>query len=136
MVLEGADALTMSYGQEQATCSQVWTVRTLAQNFSDPRSLEYLLAGTFEKMPADDRMQVDNQLGDGPGVMEARIELQRALARLKQVYELWQAVEYDTIVLGWDRKAARFFVKEKVRSSRSTSFRDFLVEGVYWSPAC
>lgn len=63
-------------------------------------------------------------------------ELRIHLTALKQVYNIYSQIEHKTIILGWDKKKGRFYIKEKGKRPQKISFPEFLRNSEFWSGIC
>ncbi len=63
-------------------------------------------------------------------------DLQYHIEKVKLAYTYYSQIEYDSVLLGWDRQKARFFIKEKYDAEQRMSFVEFLQKSKYWIPSC
>jgi hypothetical protein len=64
------------------------------------------------------------------------IELELCLQELNEIYNYYCRIKYSYMILGWDRNASCFYIKDNGPAPESISFHDFLKHARYWSPAC
>ncbi len=63
-------------------------------------------------------------------------EFQNRIDKIKRIYTYYTQIKYDSLLLGWDKEKARFFIKEKYRRKEKMSFSEFLQKSLYWVPNC
>ncbi len=63
-------------------------------------------------------------------------KIQNNIDEVKLIYDYYTQIEYDSLLLGWDRKKARFYIKEKYKAKKKMSFVEFLQKSNYWIPSC
>lgn len=109
-------------------------IKIMAQNIQNPKSLELLMKGKEEDISAVDKAVMEETLADMDiyGLFNLRAELEPLWFK----YELYLSVEYDALILGWDRAAARFFIKERIPAGPKKSFLAFLAEAPYFVYMC
>ena len=69
-----------------------------------------------------------------PGRTQANIH--QLLRFLQDYYDAYQQVDYTRLILAWDRRAARFVVKNKENPTKQLSFFEFLKEYEWYTPKC
>ncbi len=73
---------------------------------------------------------------DGYSKFKSLDELQKYINYIKIVYNYYLQMKYESVLMGWDKKNARFYIKEKYESKVKMSFVDFLKKSNYWSIIC
>ncbi len=63
-------------------------------------------------------------------------EIQNNIDEVKLIYDYYAQTKYDSLLLGWDREKARFYIKEKYEAKEKMSFIEFIQKSRYWVPSC
>ena len=111
-------------------------LRDIAKGSQDANTLDLLLSGDFQKISNADNEVINKAIGTDDSRFKSKQEIRSHLSKLKRVYEAYMSLEYGDLLLGWDRKASRFYIKEKGSSPKRMSFREFLITSEYWGPRC
>ncbi len=112
-------------------------IKELVSDLKSDKTLQLLLEKDFEQITEEDRKRIDKIVGTGNwDDFESIDELSDRLKLLKRTYDIWNSLEYRSLILGWDKAESRFYIKKKVGSSGKMSFKQFLIESEYWLPMC
>ncbi|QLG45378.1 hypothetical protein [Costertonia aggregata] len=118
--LEGYD-LTNSEGQKYHG-----DLRYLIYNVTDTKTLNHIISGEIEKINTADQQLIYKVIGEEKAYQSFEI-LSTIFKQLEQYYNLSKNIEYKSVVLGWNRKTGRFFIKEKIKNqSQHQTLHDFL----------
>ncbi len=63
-------------------------------------------------------------------------DVQKDIDTIKLAYTYYSQIEYDSVLLGWNKQKARFFIKERYKAKQKMSFAAFLQQIEYWLPNC
>ncbi len=63
-------------------------------------------------------------------------KIQDNINEVKLIYDYYAQIEYNSLLLGWDRQRARFYIKKKYKAKQKMSFVEFLQKNRYWVPGC
>ncbi|MEO0469138.1 MAG: hypothetical protein AAF206_05920 [Bacteroidota bacterium] len=127
--------IAFSY-QEEGTRQSYHTLRDLATSLEDPTALDHFVNKDYGKLSAEDQSEFDNLLGDGFGEFKDLEILHRHLSYLEKVHAQYQKLNYTSLVLGWNKKAGSFYVKENGERPPVMDFATFLQEMRYWMVVC
>lgn len=129
----------VSYEYSEEGCEarkSLYEIGVLARNIQDVRTLDYILNSQYSKICESDKDAIDKLIGDDYSKYNSMEELEYYLKRLFKTYTLYNKIESETIILGWDREEATFYVKHKQGKPVIQTFREFLINNAYWSPVC
>ena len=137
MNVKSESVLSYSYSEgDIAECRILSSIRNIAANLHDAATLNYILSNEFGKISAADAEVINESIGDDGIMLKSKAELVDYLNELKNVYDLYNLIEHEFLVLGWDREKGRFFVKEKGARPQHLEFIEFLKQKSYWTPIC
>lgn len=109
----------------------LFAMQTYIHNLERATDFEALLHKDYSHLPDD----LTRMIREGkPGRTKENIH--QLLLFLQDYYDAYQQVEYTTLILAWDRKAARFVVKNKENPAKRLSFLEFLKEHEWYTPKC
>ena len=65
-------------------------------------------------------------------------EMSSVLAEKYNTYLIYKNLEYDTLIMDWNKKTGKFYIKEKllIHINPNISFREFLLKSPEWLAAC
>jgi hypothetical protein len=134
----GEGALCFEYREEESfsNCNFLYGILDIARKISSDETLNHILSGEFEQIPAKDRVVINEMIGSSSNQFATPAALQQSLIALKEIFDLYQSLDSLEIILGWDRTKSRFYIKEKIARPPKASFQEFLINNTYWSPAC
>ncbi len=96
--------------------------KLLHQNIVDLSSEEQAVITKLRKKTSYGEMSVE--------------DLQYQIDKIKLAYTYYSKIKYDSVLLGWDRRKGRFFIKEKYDAEQRMNFVEFLQKSKYWIPSC
>jgi len=101
-------------------------LNAMLQKISDSNTLECILEKSTDDIVPSDKKLVEKLLGKDKSYAGIE-ELAAQIHQLKTIYEISKDIEYKSVMLGWDRDKARFFIKEKIKNdSPELSFLEFV----------
>jgi len=122
----------LSYGYEQlsehggSNFLYSGALQTMLRKITDQNTLECILEHSIESIVSEDKELVQKLYGKGKTYAGIE-ELAAQIRQLKTIYEIAKDVEYKSIILGWDRDEARFYIKEKIKNDApDMSFLEFV----------
>jgi len=102
----------------------------------DSKTIEFILNNQFDNIKEKDLASIDKNLGYYEE-LKSRDDLRKGIIEIKQIYDnYYTMIEYDSVLLGWDRKNARFYIKEKIKRQTNYSFFEFLKKTEFWTAIC
>lgn len=135
---KGDDLLCYEYKEEESfrNCTSISRIKDIVEDIKDIKSLGFLLLGKFDMISEYDNSIISEAIGTDDSRFKTKVELQKSLIELWQIYQIYQNLEATVILLAWDKQNARFFIKEKSGKPEKIYFKDFLINNTYWSPTC
>jgi len=126
------DDRILSYGYEE-----VWeqgvsnflysgALQNMLLKITDENTLVCILEKSMEDVIPEDRKIIEKLLGEGKNFQSIDV-LASQIQKLKIIYEISKDIKYKSVILGWNRDEARFFVKEKIENDAlEMSFLKFI----------
>lgn len=119
--------------------TDMYELRELVRKVTDGNLLNKLLNGHFSKLLPDEIALLRTTFGES-SCSEAScpigIELHDYLKTVYRKYVMYKKIRYKEIILGWDKQAGKFFIKNKIGINNHQSFYEFLKSGEFWVPTC
>ena len=132
--------ISYSYSQENENTSAQYIkeIEYMANKIIDDSTLTYLLKKNYESIHIDDRKFIENALvgQDSMGYFDSFDELSEKLNILKNAYDIYSQLDFMSVLMQWDKEKARFEIKSKSDEPKTMTFKEFLLENVYWTPIC
>lgn len=111
-------------------------LKYMLQKISDENTLECILERSIDDIIPEDRKLVEKLYGKNKsyrGIDDLATQIQQ----LKTIYKISHDVEYKSVILGWDRHTARFFIKEKIKNDApELSFLEFVRQLPFLMAVC
>ncbi|MDY7396345.1 hypothetical protein UMM65_13930 [Aureibaculum sp. 2210JD6-5] len=99
---------------------------------NDEQTLTYLKDRQFDTISEKDKEVVDQFIAED-GQFNTMEDLSKLMVHLNKVYKLYFAINYKSIVLGWNREEGRFFIKDQIKNDKEElSFKEFLENAEYY----
>jgi hypothetical protein len=108
-------------------------IADIAKAIQEGKTLDYILSREFEKISPNDKKIIDEIISENFYFQNI---LDRKLKELKEIYDTYSQLETTELILGWDIKNSRFYIKKKGKKLIIPSFKDFLAKNEYWSMRC
>lgn len=136
--MKNNDILSFEYSEKEcySGCKSIYKIRDIAGKIQNEQTLDFIINDQFENISTYDMNIINKTIGDSYSNFKSISELKMYLKELKQTYDLYSLIEHETLLLGWNKEKARFYIKEKGNHSKSGTFLEFLTENKYWSPSC
>ncbi|MCW3789702.1 hypothetical protein [Plebeiibacterium sediminum] len=131
----GDNLICFEYGQNKS-CKSLYLFKDIVNKMTDINTLDYLLAGEFEKINTVDNKLIQKGIGTDDSRFDSLNEMQEYLLRVKKVYDIYCKLETKELILGWNRIESRFYIKRKGECIVQVSFIDFLKSSEYWDWMC
>ncbi|MBW8243499.1 hypothetical protein K1F50_11855 [Muricauda oceani] len=132
--------ISYSYSQENENTpvQYIKEIEYMANKIIDDSTLTYLLKKNYESIHIDDRKFIENALvgQDSMGYFDSFDELSEKLNILKNAYDIYSQLECMSVLMQWNKEKARFEIKSKSDEPKTMTFKEFLLENVYWTPIC
>ncbi len=135
---DGDNLLCYEYIEYQgySNCKSLYSIKEIAEEIQDIKTLDYLLAGDFNKISRFDNNLILKAIGTDDSRFKSIEEIQKYLKQIKSIYNIYSKLETIELTLGWNRIESRFYIKETGTKPENISFRDFLIKNKYWSWMC
>lgn len=131
---ESNNLLSFEYSEKNTDMS-FYLVHEIVMQIKNSETLTFLQDGNFDKISDTDKEIINKVLNYG-NYKDPMQEIKQSLIHLNKVYNLYSLIEHETFVFGWNRQKARFYIKEKGKAPKKMTFKEFLLNNSYWSPAC
>ena len=139
MTIENNDILGFGFFQKRgmSNCkSAFYNIRNIVKQIQNEQTLDFVINDQIEKISAHDMTIINSTIGENYDDFKSLSELIMCLKELKQTYDLYSLIEHKTLLLGWNKEEARFYIKEKGNHPKSITFIEFLIGNRYWSVGC
>jgi hypothetical protein len=134
----GSDPICYSYKQDPSLMN--WTpinsIKDIAKGITSDKTLEFIIVGDFENIASEDEKVISKSIGLGFGKFKTKTDLQNTLKELRLAYDIYNQLDYNELILGWNRNESKFYIKDNGSKSSKQTFREFLIKNDYWSPKC
>ncbi len=135
IIPEGQSNFCFAYQQQKAP-KLLSSLATLVKELSEEQSLGYILEGEFKNLAPQDEACMQKYIGQDALHFQSQEELRQHLLNLQQIYRIYAQLDAFEIILGWNRSESRFYIKEKIKTSNTMTFKQFLMNGTYWGWIC
>lgn len=134
----GTDPICYSYKQDPSLMNwaSIHSIKDIARGITNKNTLKLVLEGDFENIASEDEKVISKSIGSGFGKFETKTDLQNTLKELREIYDVFNQLDYNELILGWNRNESKFYIKDNGSISSKQTFREFLIENDYWSPKC
>ena len=122
--------------QKYSNCKSLYRIKKIAEGIQDIKTLDYILAGDFNKISQVDNKLILEAIGSDDSRFNSKEELQKYLLDLKSIYNVYSMLDTMEFTFGWNRVESRFYIKESGNKPEKISFKDFLIKNRYWSAMC
>jgi hypothetical protein len=112
------------------------SLNNLIKKVEPSNTINLLLAGNSKDIEYEYSKIIESHIGNALENFRSVQEIQETLKDLKEIYNVFNQIEYDEIILGWDRESSKFYIKEKKKAKSKPSFIEFLAQAKYWKPLC
>ena len=112
---------------------QIWRIATKTEA---DNCLDNLLNNSLNEISESDKKIIEEAIGTDDSRFENIEALITCFQELKHIYEIYTQINYDWLILGWNRDEGAFFIKEKGKRIKVDSFKNFLKNTEMWSLAC
>jgi hypothetical protein len=112
---------------------QIWRI---ASKIEGDSTIENLLNNNFSEMAEVDKKIVEEAIGKDESRFNNKKSLIECFLELKHIYDIYTQINYDWLILGWNRNEGAFYIKEKGNNMKVDSFKGFLKNTKMWSAVC
>ncbi|QCX01905.1 hypothetical protein FGM00_17955 [Aggregatimonas sangjinii] len=111
-------------------------IQDMLRKLSHEETITYILNREPDKIKKEDKGIVKRLYGEGNRYRSIE-ELSVPIAKLRAIYEIAKDVEYKSVVLGWNRDTARFYIKERIKNNTPEhSFLEFVRQFQFLRAVC
>jgi hypothetical protein len=135
--IEGENGFCFGYRQNEdySNCKYVSSIRTLGYRSYSSEVIKNIINGNYDGIPDDCVKIIENSIGDEmPFLLDSFDEFGNYLKFVQIAYKYYQKLKYDYVILAWDVKKSRFYIKEKHKIEEKYNFKEFVSNSCYWSP--
>lgn len=126
-------------GDSWQTSTGMHELRSLLDESADEKLIDKLLDGRFRALLPAEVELIGAALGESSCSREGcpiATKLHEYLKIIHRKYSVYKKLKYKEIVLGWDKKAGRFIVKNRIKIVNHQSFYQFLTSGEFLAVMC
>jgi hypothetical protein len=130
--------MTFQYSENKGyvNCKSLYRIRDMVSEIENETTIDYILSKQFDNIQQNDKQVIEKSIGEDSSRFKSFDELSDYLIGLKEAFDYFNLIENSSVILAWDKTAGRFYIKEKIKTSNSINFINFLKENSYWSPMC
>ena len=111
-------------------------LQSMFQKISHENTLECILERTIDDITPEDKKIVEKMYGEDK-TYRGIDELAAQIHQLKTIYQISKDVEFKSVILGWNRDEARFYIKEKIKNDvPELSFLEFVQQLPFLMAVC
>ncbi len=112
------------------------SLRSAIRQLQDSTSLKHVLNQELDRISSEDRKIIDNLIVSENEVQSFEI-FGTFIHQLEDYYKVYKTIEYDTVILGWNRETGRFYIKDRMkRTGKALSFLEFVRQLPYLVAIC
>ncbi len=134
----GKEPICYSYDESDlySYSNKMYAINKLVVVLEHTNTIDLILSGNFNDIVPENSKIIEDYMGDDLEQFKSIQEIQTVLIALKNIYDLYNQLDYNELVLGWDPKQSRFFIKERKNTITIKSFEEFIINAKYWTPLC
>lgn len=108
------DLICYNYKQLEmySNCKSLYKINRIAAIIESDETLDFILSGDFDKIRNGDRKIISDAIGKGMSQFNSNSELQKYLIELKEIFNIYQSLNFLEMTLGWDKRESRFYIKD------------------------
>jgi len=118
------------------TIKPLYYVTNIVSNLKYVETIDYILQNEFDKISVYDKEIIDKELKNDNFEIKSYSILNLYFQYFYKIFQLYSSIENKTIILSWSVKDNRFYIKQKLNKPDKITFKEFLVNSIYWSPIC
>ncbi|WP_273568632.1 hypothetical protein [Maribacter halichondriae] len=113
-----------------------YALKSMLRKISDENTAQCILERSIDDIVPEDKKLVEKLYGENKP-FRGIDELAAQIHQLKTIYEIAKDIEYESVILGWDRDKARFYIREKIKNEASElSFLEFVRQLPFLMAVC
>jgi predicted house-cleaning noncanonical NTP pyrophosphatase (MazG superfamily) len=133
----GIGTTGISYNTESSKIiyPQLYSLDDIIEALGNEQHLNTLMTRELNELPEIVKEKLLSELGESSAFKTVE-ELMIKLRFIRNIYNKYISLQYDEMILSWNRGEGRFYVKEKLGSPSKMSFYEFIKNANYFSYAC
>jgi len=137
--------ITYGYSQENpekdgwnSQVELISEIKYMVTKMVDQNTISFLLKKEYDSINIDDKKHIEQKIigQDSWGYFKSFDELAEKLIILKNAYDVYAQLDFMSVLMRWDKEKGRFQIKSKSDKPKNMSFKEFLLENVFWEPIC
>jgi len=138
LVVKSEKSIEFGYseGNRSPYSDQLYAIQNIISQLKDDMAIAYILENDFSRITEEDSQVIHKIIGVDYGQFENKEVFAKVVRELKQIYDKYQQIKYEYLVLGWDANTGNFYIKEKRKRTDTYSFFEFLKRTQVWAPLC
>lgn len=138
--VKGDDRLLTFTGYEQQSDGSNYgyhfNLKEAIEKFVDNATYQHIIHNELHKINPTDIKIVSKLFGESQSIKNFDA-LSTLFQMLENYYKVSSHIKYKSIILGWDRKTARFYIKEKIANDiPRLSFQEFIYQMPFLLEVC
>jgi hypothetical protein len=136
--IHGQDMICFGFeeGSNYSENSALRRIQYMSKNLSDHKTLELLKDGNYNLISEKDLKLIHESIGDDASRFLSIEDISAEIRLLYDIYNHYLMLEFDSLILSWDREKSRFYIKRTGKKPPNMSFQEFLETMSFWSPLC
>ncbi len=130
--------LTYKYEEDYSNSKNIYGIKSIIENLNDKNTIDFLINDKIDEINKADLEIIRKEIDLEASFKFKNIdEISEELKNLEYIYKLYESIQYEYLILGWDKSKNQFYVKKKINSLNKMSFIDFVINSPFWSgPSC
>lgn len=136
--MEGKKNIEFGYNEENRFFygGKLREIRRMVSEIKNYQTIENLLNNNFSSIIKQDSIVVDKAIGKNYDKFKNKEDLVKLMRKMKQIYDLYTQIKYESLILGWNRSNGTFYIKKKVKRTKTDSFVEFLKNTKIYGTMC
>lgn len=130
--------LTYKYEEDFTSSKYIYGIKSIIENLNDKNTIDFLINDNIDDINKADLEIIQKEIDLETSFKFKNInEISEELKNLKYIYKLYESIQYEYLILGWDKSKNQFYVKKKIDALNKMSFIDFVINSTFWrGPSC
>ncbi|MCP4443063.1 MAG: hypothetical protein GY810_29505 [Aureispira sp.] len=129
------DILAYNTNNAKGLYQETYILENIIERINKDEELNLILKGDFEELSAPLLAVIQKNIGPKEA-FKTKNELIKAFELLQDYYRTYNQLKYTKMTLGWNRKAARFYIKSRDTSPEKKTFLVYLKSTPFFNPGC
>ncbi len=134
MKIKEDELICYEYSEYKSEKTSYYNIMELIRSLTDKNSLVSILSGNFKIIDKADIELIEKSIEKKQFL--SKNDIQEQLKTLKKVYDVYIQIECTNLTLSWNRKTAKFEIKQLGKKQTKETFNDFLLNNLFWTALC